>query len=47
MKLIIVKQYNGKAIIRLRRIYACLDMETGDVLAKGNLAECSKALEEV
>ena len=47
MRLMVVKQYNGKAVVRLVSIYACIDMETGDVLAKGSLAECSKALEEV
>lgn len=41
----LIKSYNGKAIIRLKHIYICIDMETGDVKAKGSLAECSKALE--
>ena len=41
----VIKQYNGKAVVKLRHIYICLDMETGDVKAKGSLAECSKALE--
>lgn len=43
----LIKSYNGKAVIRLKAIYICLDMETGNVLCKGSLAECSKALEEV
>lgn len=43
----IIKRYNGKVVIRLKAMYICLDMETGDVLCKGSLAECSKALEEV
>ena len=42
-----IKSYKGKAVIRLKAMYICLDMETGDVLCKGSLAECSKALEEV
>lgn len=43
----LIKSYNGKVVIRLKAIYICLDMETGNVLCKGSLAECSKALEEV
>lgn len=41
----LIKSYKGKAIIRLKNIYICLDMETGDVKAKGSLEECSKYLE--
>ena len=41
----LIKSYNGKAIIRLKHIYICIDMETGDVKAKGSLEECNRALE--
>lgn len=41
----VIKQYNNKAIVRLKHIYICLDMETGDVKAKGSFEECSKYLE--
>ncbi len=41
----VIKQYNNKAVVKLKQIYICLDMETGDVLAKGTLADCNKALE--
>lgn len=43
----VIKQFKGRAVIRLKAMYICLDMETGNVLCKGSLAECSKALEEV
>lgn len=43
----IIKLYKGKAVIRLKAMYICLDMETGNVFCKGSLAKCSKALEEV
>lgn len=42
-----IKAYNGKAIIRLHNIYICIDMENGDVKAKGTLETCNKALKEV
>lgn len=41
----LVKQYNGKAVVKLKYIYICLDMETGDIVCKGTLADCNKALE--
>lgn len=41
----VIKQYKGKAVIRLKHIYICIDMETGDVKAKGSLEECNRALE--
>ena len=40
----LIKSYNGKAIVKLKHIYICLDMETGNVLAKGTFADCNKAL---
>lgn len=43
----LIKFYNNKAVVKLRHIYICLDMETGNVLAKGTLADCNKALKEV
>lgn len=44
----IIKRYNGKAVVQVNpKVYICIDMETGDIKAKGNLAECSEALEEV
>lgn len=41
----IIKQYKGKAIIRLNHIYICIDVKTGDVKAKGSFEKCNRALE--
>ena len=43
----VIKQFNNKAVIRLKGIYICLDMKTGDVVCKGSLADCNNALKEV